>query len=1395
MKPFARPEWVRNMAETRFRVVMGAVVFALAVGALLSTVSAQFTPEELERNPRLSPAMRKLISAYENYLHHFPNGPNAKAYLIDEAGRFRDAGDHQTAIVVLERVLRRGDITQADRAYSYKQIMDCYRTLGQHDIEEEWAYRMAVADVGREEQQRAKDFIFDAGLSRAKALEDSADFERAGEAYERLSVKNPDHRNAPAAMLKAADLYIEAGDKARAAQTYERFYYTYPDYKDPTSGKGALVTLETAASLYAEMNDYRHAADAAERILAAAPNHPDRQRYMSSLAATYALLRDYNNAIRVRQQYIALYPRDPNSGSYQWEIAQYRGLAGQRRQQLAEYESFIRSYPSDVRAIEANLLIGQDRLREREKATTRGASDEAERLLAEARRYFERSYGLHDSLEEVKANSGDLLHAIPAIQEVAKMDSTNYYSIRLKGSQNFSRDSTLKQQALIETANLYLKIAQYPYVPTKFEALYKRGRLFEDFAYEYLRQPRPDTAITYEEIHKVFFINLTSQTVLRGLAIPAYATQMLDFYQEHQAEIDTAAFSIPDPGLHQQHLYWLEQARERLGLIPQKLDSLELNTVRYRADLIVLEAQEQIPKMFQRGWVQFQQQQRQRYRDNPRLIYSDRMDLFDRAVTPLVYGKGIDDTSATINFFQKTIAEGKRLGADDAWVLYNRGRLRLVYAARSSFFHTVADESVLGLGTQIDTMRNKAADLTAIIGRLPQLDLSSIGPLPERPSLTPPPPPERPPGEFATWTTEQKVKLARDFQAYKQAIENMNWRARRYRRDVERWQQRRQELVDRYRDANREIVQEVGREIQGVGQVAYDTQLYRVFIEQQMTRATDALERDIAFGDSAGYSEADKRAVRDSAVTSGLRLATQMDSLYQVVWNYRQHFESKRADTSLGGEGSLPFQIYSSLVNAYAAAADSFRSAAIRRYLYLYEGSDSLFALGLENPTVTFVIKRLRDLDPTFGVRTVSMKFAFVTEDSSGLWRVSTLSEYDKSDAWKGIGFNDSSWVPAVKGTMPRIDWGGESASARAESRTETPPDTVAATGTEAATPSDTLAGANAETPSDTLAAAPADTGQPSAEPQPSEAPQEELARIKGFPTDNLNMTDIWSPTRADTVYLRYKLELPPRWSELPDSLREPGRPRPVVRNASVTITADDDYAVYLNGEVTNAIDQPTGRVDWQNARTTPILKEAWLVGDTANVAAIRASNETRVDRFPDTNPSTYGVMARFDVEMDVPYDVWAILYKPPEPEPEFVLAFTHEDSIKLADTTGTYFATPQERERWMACRERALRAVWTDSVLIPWRMERAELRFADLDTQIVRLSNWIAEQQQAARLRLAQAASEQLGVEPAPEAPSLEEQGVPEENAPQEVPEDSNSEQGTPQPPEESNPSPIRRR
>jgi tetratricopeptide (TPR) repeat protein len=1334
----ATPFATRTARSVRITVV--SIVLALAAVALMplcANAEPFFTAEELERNPKLTPALRRLILAYENYLDLYPNGEHAKTFIIGEAGYFRDAGDEQTAISLYERVLDRDDLKQSDRAYAFEQIMASCRDIGAFTKQEQWAHKMAVADVGPEKQQAAKDFIFQAGYNRAKAAEDSAVYDEAARAYERLAVRNPDHSQAPIAMLKAAKMWEDAQEMNRAALTYERFYYTYPDYRDE-SGKGALVALVNAAAIYAEQDDYRHTADAVERILAAAPGHPDRKKYLNNLASIYALLKDYNNAIRVRQEFIVSYPEDTKSGSYQWDITEYRGIVGQSEQQLAEYEAFIRNYPADWRAIEANYRIGMDRMSNQERALERGRDSEAVRMLGTARVSFERAVALHDSLVEPHdGEGGDLAHTIKSLSHVAAMDSANYYKIEIASTSNFSADSALKWETLQTASKTYLKMANYGYPPTMFQALFQRGQMLEDFAYQYLTQPRPDSAVTYDEILRVFSINSTSQTILRQVAMPAYDGQMLGFYEQNSAQIDTSAQEVEDEDLREVHLYWLERARERMADIPAIVDSLELNTIEYEADLLVLDAQQKIPERFESAWQRFAEEKAERYRENPRVLYGDKQLVFNLGVSPLVYGAPRDtvidgiattipDTNAMVPRFMQIIDKGGQIGEE--WQLYNRGRLRLVYAAKSTYFKQVADDAVDdGLHGQVNALYGQSQILFDIIENLPELDLSSLGDPPGRPDLTPPDAPVRPEGEPKTWGREVTLKFIADFKQYKEDVAGITTSVRRFQRRLERYKERRKALIEQQTETFKGVLEQARGQAQLFGQAAMATQLYRISVESVLENTVQAYGNDVAFGNSVGYSDIDILSVRDSALTYGMSAAEKVDSLYRQLFEVRQQYTSTR-DNNTGGEGTPAFQVANNLVTGYAAVADSFRMAAIRRYLDVFEGRDSVYAVGLENPIIQRAIERLRQLDPTFGVTTVPMTFTFVTEDSTGLWKATSYNDPNNPDTWRDMELDVSNWVPAVNGSL---DW-------RLSDPGETPVDP------DAYQPFDQVSTDTTEsftTDSSGFATTPVtDFGAPT---EPSVAPP-----LFGFPEmGNLNLTDIWTPDPADTVFLRRNITIPPRWDELPDSLRTGEAPRPVIEKARITVTADDDYRVYLNGQVTNARDQSAG-IDWDNAKSVEILTDQFFIGDTANVLAIQAINETRLNRFPDTDTTSYGLIARLDVSVDVPYGIYEALYKPPEPEPELDLALTPDDSLILADTTGRYFLTQLQRNSWIECRLREIQAAWEDTVLVPFRIDRANNNVARTDTAMAQLQRWLVQQKRDAGTRLAEAAGASIGVD-----------------------------------------------
>ena len=1335
-----------NRTKSLFAIL--ALVACAGLGTLLLTPTGtsaqedgeQFTERELDRNPALTPARRRLILAYENYIELFPRDTTSKIYLANIAAQFQDVGDWETTIQVYERYLGRQDLTQSDRAYAYEQVMDSYQSLEQFDKQLEWAHRMARADVGRTKQLEAKERIFLAGYNQARTLEENGETLAAAAAYSDLAVKNPDHSQASTAMLRSAQLYEQADQPLTAAQTYERFYYTYPDWTD-AEGHSALMALETAATIYHEQQDRRHTADAIERILAAKPDHENRKSYLNNLAAIYQLLKDHNNAIRIRQTFIEDYPDDPKSGGYLWDIARLRGEAGQRSQQLAEYERFLRNYPNDPHSIEANYIVGVNRLDRRENALEDGNTMEADALLDAARIHFVSAYTLHDTLEAASPNSGDLPRALLSAIEVADMDSAVYQSISLVETDNFTRDSTRKWDALKSAASMYMKIAAYQYVPVMFEALYRRGQLFEDFAVQYLKQPRPDTAITYDQIEAVFFINTVAETFLRQLALEeSYEKNITNFYDANRARIDSAAAtSEPLPDMEivlNAHEFWIEQARNRIATIPERVDSLRFNTIGYQADLLVMQAADKIPETFNNAWPKWVQTQGSRYSDNPRLEYGDKLAVFDQFVAPMVYGRsreaaltssnGDTSTAGMVQEFQKIIADGKRLRATQQWIDYNRGRLRLVYAARTNYFSLTVGQGITGLGKQLDTLRYSSNEMANIIESLPEPDFSSLGDMPEPPSTEIPPAPQMPPGGLPSMTQEEKLAFLQSFRAWKTEVDNIRWRVTVYQRRVRRYKERQQSLVEQFRNQHRETVESATAQFRNFTEQNRETQFYRIYIERNVVDiARAAHEKNIAFGDSVGYPPEDRRAVRDSAMADAMAFAQRLDSIYAVSEGIRREYEQRR-NTAKGGEGSLAFQFIGNLVTPYAAMADSFRQTAIRAYEYIYDGRDSLFTAGLENPTVQMALERLKALDPTFGERMVTMHFTFVTEDSSGMWVASTEIDKEHPDAWKQRTFDDGNWLPAQ---AARMEAGLASAAEPAAA-----PDTVSTSESDtlgyASTGNDSLA-------SPSIAAAPMETG------------------IIGFPeTGNVNMTDIWAPVPADqpdsvyqdTAYLRYKVNFPPRFSELPDSLRLRERPIPIIKSAKITLTADDDYFVFVNGEITNAYQAPTGRNDWNTAVTVPLLTDKFFVGDTANVFAVMAINETAIDRYPMTNVSSYGFMARIDVEMQIPLDIWEILYKPPEPEPVFTMALTHQDSVMLADTTGRYFLTSVERNQWLECRMKAIEETWKDTVLYPWRLNKAETQITELDTTNARLYRWLIAAGREASHRLAEQAGAMVG-------------------------------------------------
>ncbi len=1222
----------------------------------------------------LSPNQFRMIQALDNYLEQFPTGENAKEFEMLKADYYIEFGQFQRGINDFARWLNRADLTQDNRAYAHERCMGATDNLKDYAQKEIWARRMAVADVPEASQRKAKDFIFLSGFQLAKAFQDTGQHLEAAQAFERLAVKNPDHEEAPQALSVAAQEYEIAGEKRRAALTFERLYYTYPDYTFP-GGQPSLEALNQAAAIYfTDLGDLRHYADVVERILAADSNHEEKITFLLNLSKVYGDIKDYSNAIRIRQDFISAFPNDERSAEIRWDIIALQREAGLAEQALATLRDFVMQNPGDRRAIEALYTLADDlmdsytsRRRDSDDRRAQGQSVmasefaiQASEFQMSARDYFIQAYSLNDSLSNIEGHATDDHHARLSAVQVARMDSAIYAKVSFADSNTFSSDSAAKWESLTTLRDIYLKVANYGVPSTTFFSLYQRSKALEDYGHAYLNQQRPDTAITEPEIFQTITTNGLSGRYYE-LAVDDYQKNVIDYYEANREQVESVAEDTT-------YLDWVTRARQRIEGLPALRDSLQRDVISYEANLLVLTVTESLLRQIEEAWVKISSdpERQQIYQEKPYIEFAHRQSIFDQFVAPVINGRNEADTSAYIPAFGLIIRDGVQFGYDSVWVTYQQDRLRGIYGTTSRYHDRVSYMGVDAMAERARISLSQSAEfLVTDALNVPRFDASRIPPMPESPSSTPPempPPPAQYAGQNPTefipiWAKEDKDAAL----AYVAVLRGFGNKIKRWKRSLNNYRrasQRRKDTIERLKEeqaeSGRQFIETLKlRNVEFRDEVGLNHR-YRAAAENVVSHARDSYKHDIAFGDSVGYAETQRRAVRDSALEYSANSSAAFDSVRGQVEELFNHYKSQ-ADTMSEAAG-IGFTMVNNLVQAFSAFEDSFAASSMRGYQYIYDGKDSLFNVGIEHPHVLRAIERLKALDPTFLVQTIAKTYTISTEDTSGIWRVS--SRAPRNDSWREPTFDDSLWAVASMGRMITVD--------SLQSQFTAP-----------------------------------------------------------------GVRPIWDASGTDTIFIRGNIQIPPGWGSLPEELIGPEQPKPVVNSIILRITADDDYRVFLNGNPTTAMQNPSGRVDWPRVSRFELLKDQMFSGDSLNTIAIIARNETRINRSPNSDPSTYGLMAELVIETEIPFDAYRELYKPPVEEIVYECSLTLADSSMMADTL--VFPTPSDVAMYSDCRCRELEAFWTDSLKVLPKLALFRSEAARLDSELVELRREVDQLVEAA--------------------------------------------------------------
>lgn len=189
---------------------------------------------------------------------------------------------------------------------------------------------------------------------RADALVREGKFYSGVEYYVSFVEKNPDHPNAPQALLEVGKIQENIlSEPDEAMQTYRSLVQLYPVTDTTIEAQERLAKL-----LKNQKNFYQKALTEFDKLIRAVPNHPRAAFFQLEIAECYTLLHQYQQADLEFETLLSRYPSFEKLDEVWFKKANNNYIAGRYEQALDDYERIIEDFEGSKYHTEALFGMG-----------------------------------------------------------------------------------------------------------------------------------------------------------------------------------------------------------------------------------------------------------------------------------------------------------------------------------------------------------------------------------------------------------------------------------------------------------------------------------------------------------------------------------------------------------------------------------------------------------------------------------------------------------------------------------------------------------------------------------------------------------------------------------------------------------------------------------------------------------------------------------------------------------------------------------------------------------------------------------------------------------------------------------------------------------------------------
>ena len=498
--------------------------------ALLKAMEAyeKARPEDAGQGGKreLSPADRKHAEAVDIYATLFPADPALVGVIFRNGQMFYDYGDYDEAIKRFGLIVTKyPDDPNAGPAGD--RILDTLVKAEDYENTEEWARKLTKAKAFQSEEQQARlDRIIVESIGKSgEKYAEAGELDKAAAFYLRIPKEFPEHALAPQAYMNAGVIYERAKQPAQAATTYLALAARYP------KAKPAPKAAFTAGQVYESVAYFERAAEAYEVVVEKFPGSQQAADALFNAGVLRQALGQNDRAIEHYNRYAKRYRRRKDADEVAFRIGVVYENAGQHARAVQAFREYARTRRrGGDHLIEAYLRAGRNEL--------------AEGRLREAAGHFQTVLKMHRKLRG-KAQTAARPWAAEAHYHQGELIHRQFQRIQLDVKpRQLRRTLDQKTELLDKAQGVYLDVVDYGDPQWATAALFRMGRIYEEFAESMRDAPAPPglseaEAVQYTQELELYVVEVEERAI--ELYTVGYDKALgLEIYNEYTRRIREA---------------------------------------------------------------------------------------------------------------------------------------------------------------------------------------------------------------------------------------------------------------------------------------------------------------------------------------------------------------------------------------------------------------------------------------------------------------------------------------------------------------------------------------------------------------------------------------------------------------------------------------------------------------------------------------------------------------------------------------------------------------------------------------------------------------------------------------------------------------------------------------